>query len=176
MAEEEHVAQPHDSGAIVLGERVGVELRKCGTEALLHLAGERNAPLGPVDGHELRQLVGTLNHARQRIREESAMRRVTRHLADEEERRVAQLHRLTRFEGQRGDLRRVHLRDQFADAAGDLHAVLIELALPEQTGEDAAPERLLVGDAPRRRALMGARAGETAELEDVEPGHAGPPC
>src|SRR5579859_5784188 len=103
------------------------------------------------------------------------MRRVTRHLADEQERRVAQLHRLTRFEGQRSDLRRVYLRDQFADAAGDLHAVLIELALPEQTGEDAAPERLLVGDAPRRRALMRARAGEMAELEDVEPGHAGPP-
>ena len=61
------------------------------------------------------------------------------------------------FHGERGHLLRRDLRDQFVDAAGDLHAVLIELALPQQAGEHRAPQLLLGGEAARRRALVCAR-------------------
>jgi len=42
---------------------------------------------------------------------------------------VAQLHPLAGFDGERGNLFRGNQRDEVVDAAGDLHTVLVELAL-----------------------------------------------
>jgi len=43
---------------------------------------------------------------------------------------LAQLHALASLDGQRGNLFCLDLGDEFVDAAGNLHAVLIELVLP----------------------------------------------
>ena len=143
MGEEQHVAQTNRASTIVLGQRVLVELAERSGQSLLHLRGERLTPTGPVDGDELAQLIGTLDDARQRLGHQAAMRGVTRHLAHQQQRRVTQLHALASLDGQRGHLLGVHLRNQLMNAAGDLHAVLVELALPQHAGEDRAAQRLL---------------------------------
>jgi hypothetical protein len=158
VREEEHVAQANRSGAIVLGQRVLVELAECRGQPLLHLRRERLTPAGPVDGDKLAQLVGALNHARQSLGHQAAMRGVARHLAHQQQRRVAQLHPLARLDGQRGNLLRRNLRNQFVDAAGDLHAVLVELALPQHAGENLRRSACSGVMTLGRRSLVGARA------------------
>ena len=100
-------------------------------------------PVGPVDGEELGQLVRTLDDAHERLGHERAVRGVARHLAHQQKRRMAQLHRCARLDGERSDLLGIDLRHERADALGDGDAVLVELVLPEHAGEDAAPQRLL---------------------------------
>ncbi len=85
------------------------------------------------------------------------MRGVTRHFAHQQQRHVAQLHMLAGFDGQRGNLRGRNARNQFADAARDLHAVLVELVLPQHAGEHRAPQRLLGREHRGRRALVRVR-------------------
>jgi hypothetical protein len=58
---------------------------------------------------------------------EPAVRRVTRHLAHQKQRRVTQLHRGAGLDGERGNLLRRDLRHELADATGDGDAVLVEL-------------------------------------------------
>ena len=111
VAEEEHVAEANDAGAIVLGERVLVEAREGGGEALLYLRGERRATVGPVDGDELGKLIGTLDDADESLGHQGAVRGVTRHLANEQERDVTQLHVGASLDGERGDLGGFDLRD-----------------------------------------------------------------
>jgi hypothetical protein len=89
---------------------------------------------------ELRELVGTLNHSHQSFGDQRVVSLVTRHLADEQQRHVPQLHLLTRFDRKRGNLLRRDLRHQFGNAAGDLDAVLVELALPKQAGQHRAAQ------------------------------------
>jgi hypothetical protein len=76
------------------------------------------------------------------------MRCVPRHFAHQQQRRVTQLHLLARLHGQRGNLLRIHLGHQFVNTAGDLHAVLVELVLPQHAGENRAAQSLLRGDSP----------------------------
>jgi len=85
---------------------------------------------------------------------------------------VAQLHALTSLDRQRCHLFGVDLRNQFVDAAGDLHAVLVELALPQHAGEDGAAQSLLGGDGAGPCSLVSARA--RLGLEDVQ-AHRAPP-
>ncbi len=100
------------------------------------------------------------------------MRGVARHLAHQQKRSMTQLHALASLDSKRGHLFGINLRDQLVNAAGDLHAVLIELALPQHAGEDRAPQRLLGGDGAGPCSLVSARA--RLGLEDVQ-AHRAPP-
>ena len=71
-----------------------------------------------------------------------------------------------------GPLFRFDLRNQIVNAAGDLHAVFVELALPQHAGEDRAAQSLLGGDYAGSGSLVGARA--RLGLEDVQ-AHGAPP-
>ena len=53
MRQEQHVAQTHRAGTVVLGQRVLVELAERRSQTLLHLRGERLTSAGPVDGDKL---------------------------------------------------------------------------------------------------------------------------
>ena len=85
------------------------------------------------------------------------MRGVTRHLAHEQQRRVTQLHLLARLDGKRGHLLGCDLGHEFRDAAGDLDAVLVELALPEQASQHRAPQLQFRRDVAGRRTFVRAR-------------------
>ena len=77
---------------------------------------------------------------------------MTRHLAYQKQWYVTGvLHVLPGLGSQRGDLRRIDFRDQFTDAACDLHPVLVELILPEHAGKYRTSKSLL-----RRNRLRGA--------------------
>jgi hypothetical protein len=162
----------HGAGTVVLGQGVLVELGERRCHALLYLRGEGLTSAGPVDGDELAQLVGALDDTRKRVGHQTAMRGVTRHLANEQKRSMTQLHTLAGLNGQRGDLFSLDLRNQLVDAAGDLHAVLIELAFPQQAGEDRAAQSLLGGDDSGPCSLVSARS--RLELEHVQ-AHGAPP-
>ena len=56
---------------VVLGQCILVELGERGSQALLHLARERSTAVRPVDRHELRQFVGTLDDPRERLRDQA---------------------------------------------------------------------------------------------------------
>ena len=99
------------------------------------------------------------------------MRRVTRHLAHEQQRRVTQLHLLAGLDGKRGNLLRRNLGHQFGNAAGDLDAVLVELSLPKQASQHRAAQLQLQRDVTGRRSLV----GTGAEIQCVESGHPWPP-
>src|SRR5579864_794366 len=157
VSQEQHVTEFDRSAAIVLRERVGIELREGRSQPLLHLSGERHATVLPVDGDELGELVGTLDHTRQRLGHQSSMRGVTRHLTHEQKRRVTQLHLLASFDGERSHILSRDLGDEFRDAARDLDSVLIELALPEQACQHRAPQLQLRGDVARRSTFVRAR-------------------
>ena len=109
--QEQDVAEPHRAVAVVLGELVGVELGERPRQALLDLRRDRLTlalllraeRVRPVDREELGQLVRPLDHARQRVGDQPAMRLVARHLAHDEKRRMAELHLLARLDGERGD-------------------------------------------------------------------------
>jgi hypothetical protein len=85
---------------------------------------------------------------------------------------MAQLHALADLDGQRGNLFRVDLRHQLMNAAGDLDAVLVKLALPQHAGEDRAAQSLLGSDDAGPCPLVCARA--RLGLEDVQ-AHRAPP-
>ena len=85
---------------------------------------------------------------------------VTRHLADEKERNVAQLQGRAGLDCERGYGGGRDLGNEFAEARCDGCTGLVELVFPEHAGEDAAAECLLGGEDGGGRALVGARAGE----------------
>ena len=167
MAEEEGIAETNLPGAIVLGERVLVEVREGGGESLLDLPGERHATVCPVDREELGELVGSLDDAHEGLGNKRAVRAVASHLADQQEGHVTQLHGGARLDGQRGDDSCLDLRDELANAGGDGGAALVELVLPEHAAENAAAQGLLRGERDCRRTLMSAETSEMAEFEDV---------
>ena len=168
VGEEEHVAKANCAGTVVLGERVLVEAgERCG-EPLLHLRGERLAPLGPVDGDELGELVGTLDDAHEGLGHKSAVSGMTRHLAHQKQRRVTKLHRSASLYGEGRDLLGRNRGDELADASRDGYAFLVELVLPEHAGEYRTPQCLLRRDDGRACAFMSARASEMGQLEDVQ--------
>jgi hypothetical protein len=82
---------------------------------------------------------------------------------------VTEPHLVARLDGQRGDTLGLDLGDEFCDAAGDLDAVLVELALPEQAGENGTTQLQFVRDVTRGRALVGAQS--VSEIQQVESGH-----
>src|SRR6185437_15328953 len=170
VAEKKHIPQTNRAGAIVLRQSVLIELRERSRQALLHLSTQRSASLGPIDGHELGQLIRTLDHAGKGIRYQTAMRRMARHFANQIQRRVTQLHRLARLDSQSRHLRSLHLRRQLANPPRDLHSILVELALSQQAGQHAAPQCLLVGDPLCRRSLMGARR-QMRQLHNIQTCH-----
>src|SRR6185437_18451 len=65
VTEEEHVTQLDRSGAVVLGQRVLVKLGESGSQTLLYLRGKRLLALAPVERHELREFIGTLDYTEQ---------------------------------------------------------------------------------------------------------------
>src|SRR5215472_909828 len=174
--EEQHVPDPHRAVAVVLRELIGVELGKCPRQALLDLRRD-GLPLalllgtervGPVDRKQLRHLVGTLDHPLQRVGDEGAVLLVPRHLADDEQRRMPQLHHLARLDGECRDPLGVDLRHQRLDAVGDGDAVLIELILPEEAVHQRALQLHLGRETLAACALMGESANDL-----VEPDHDG---
>jgi hypothetical protein len=167
VAQEEHVTQLDGSAAIVLGELILVELGEGRRQSLLHLAGERHAPVLPVDCDKLCELVGALDNGGKRICHQMTMCLVARHLADQQQGRVTQLHPRARFDGQRRHLLTRDLGYQFSNATGDLDSVLIELRLPEQTRQHRAPQLQFRRDVPRRRAFV----GSGADLRCIQSGH-----
>ncbi len=173
VRQEQNIAQLHGSGAVVLRQSVLVELGERRGQSLLHLRRQRRAPAGPVDGDELGELVGTLNDRRQRLGHQRAMRLVPRHLADQQQRRVTQLHLLARLDRQSRNLLRLDLRHQLSDAAGDSDTVLIELVLPQQAARKRAPQLQLRADVARGSALV--RARDEVEIHLVQSGHRWPP-
>ena len=112
-----------------------------------------------------------MDDARKRIAHEMTMCLVTRHLADEQQRRMTHLHLLTSLDRKRGNFLRRDLGHQFRNAASDLDAVLVELALPKQAGQHRAAQLELRRDVPGSRALVSARA----EVEGVKSSHSWPP-
>jgi hypothetical protein len=90
-----------------------------------------------------------------------------RHLADDEQRRVTQLHHLARLDGKRGDPRRWHLRHQRLDALGDGDAVLVKLVLPQKAVHERALQLHLGREAPAARALMGESAHDLVQADHV---------
>ena len=169
VRQEQDVAQLDGAAAIVLRELVLVELRKRGREALLDLARERHAAVLPVDGYELAQLVSALNDALEGLGHQTAMGLVTSHLAHQEQRRVTELHLLTRLDGKHSHSLGLDLGNKLGNAAGDLNAVLIKLALPEQAGEHRAAQLQLVRDVTRGGSLVGAKSAGT--IHQIESGH-----
>ena len=73
VAQEEYVAQTDNTRTVILSQCVLVELGEGGCQAFLHLARQWSATIRPVDRHELRQLVCTLNHPRECLRDQTAM-------------------------------------------------------------------------------------------------------
>ena len=71
---------------------------------------------------------------------------------------MTELHLLASLDGERGNTIGVDPRNEFLDTPGDLHAVFIELALPQHAGEDGASKGLFGRDGPGGRTLMSARA------------------
>ena len=51
---------------------------------------------------------------------------------------MAELHLLARLNGKCGDALGLDLGDEFRDAARDLDTILVELALPQETGQHRA--------------------------------------
>ena len=96
------------------------------------------------------------------------MGRVTRHFTYQEQRRVTQLHALTCLHGEGRDLAGLDARDDFADAVGNLHAILVELALPQHAGEYRTPQGLLGRDNCGRGAFMRAGRNEMAQLQYIQ--------
>jgi hypothetical protein len=172
VRKKEHVAQPNGSGAVVLCQRVLVELAERGSQPLLNLRGERLTAHGPIEGDELAQLIGALDDASQSLGHQAAMRCKARHFAHQQKRSVAQLHALAGLHGQRCHLLGLDLRYKLVNAAGDLDAVLVELALPQHAGKSGAAQGLLRSDDTGLRSLMSART--RLGLEDVQ-AHGAPP-
>jgi hypothetical protein len=179
VGQEQHVAQPHGSVAIVLRELIGVEFRERFRETLLYLRRDRTLlallleadDVRPVDREKLRHLVRTLDHLLQNLGHERAVLFACRHRAHEEKRRMAQLHLCA---GVDRDLRnhvRRDLRHQRLDAIGDRLAVLVELILPKHAVHHRPAKLGLRPERARRRAFMRSRLLEA--LEDVEFCHDG---
>jgi hypothetical protein len=134
------------------------------TLALL-LRAER---IRPVDREQLGHLVGTLDHLGKRVGDEGAVLFVPRHFADDEQRRVPQLHHLARLDRELRDARGRDLRHQRLDAVGDGNAILVELVLPKEAVHQR-PLQLHLG-----REAHGARALSREGANDlVEPDHDG---
>src|SRR4029077_9805152 len=158
--------------AVVLRELVLVELRKSCGQPLLHLARQRHAPVLPIDGDELAQLVGKLDDALKRVGNQTAMGLVTGHLAHQEQRCVTKLHLLARLDRERSNALGLDLGNEFRDAAGDLDAVLVELALPKQAGQHRTAQLQLVRDVTGRGALV--MASSARKIENVHTSHVAP--
>src|SRR5262249_9208560 len=107
--------------------------------------------------------------------DEITVRLVTRHLPHQEQRRVAELHPLTRLYRERSNLFSGDLRHQRRDALGDLNTGLIELVLPQHAGQHRTTELQLAADVARRPALMSSRfslkEGDPSRVEVVQGGH-----
>ena len=90
---------------------------------------------------------------------------VPRHLADDEQRRVPQLHHLARLEGECRDPLRVDLGHQRLDALGDGDAVLVELVLPQEAVHQRPLQRHFRREAPGLRALMREGLNDLVQLD-----------
>ncbi len=173
MHQEQDVPDPHRTVAIVLRELIGVELGERPRQALLDLRRDgltlallaRPERIRPVDRKQLGHLVGTLDHAGQRVRHQPTMRLVPRHLAQHQQRRMPQLHHLAGLDGERGRARGLDRRDQRLDAVGDGNAVLVELVLPEEAVHQRALERHFGREALAARALMGEGANDLVQTD-----------
>ncbi len=70
---------------------------------------------------------------------------------------MTQLHLCPSLNRERGHLLGCNLGNKLRDAARDLDAVLVELALPKQAGQHRAPQLQLRREVARRRAFMRAQ-------------------
>ena len=77
------------------------------------------------------------------------------------------MHALARFDSERRHDRRIHLRNECGNTIRDRDAVLVELALPQEAGEDRAAQSGFRVDDRSRRTLVSAR-GRTTENMRVQ--------
>ncbi len=175
MAKEEYVAETDNLRTIVLSQRILVELGEGCCQPLLHLTRQRSTTVRPVDGHELGELIRTLNDSGERLRDEAAMRGMTGHLAHQKQRNVTELHVLPRLNRQGRNLLRIDLGNKLADTACDLQAVFVELILPEQAGKHGTAKSLLGRDRLRGGALVRSYRREVSQLQDIQLCHIPPP-
>jgi hypothetical protein len=88
---------------------------------------------------------------------------------------VTQLHLLARLDGKRRNTRRLDSGNEVADATRNLYPVLVELALPQHAGLNAAAQRLLRVKGDGRRALMRAEEvphrSQMTQLQNVQTRH-----
>src|ERR1700722_5462882 len=99
MAEEEYIPQLDGPATVILSELILVKLREGRGQPLFDLARERHTSVLPVDGNKLCKFIGTLEDACERLRHRRTVRLMTRHFADEQKRRVRQLHLLASLNG-----------------------------------------------------------------------------
>ncbi len=170
MDQEQHVAQLDRAIAVVLGQLIGVEPGEGPREAALHLLGERPAAVPPIDGEELGELVGPLDHPLDGVGHQRGSRARVSQDRQQHQRRVTQVEHLARLDGQGRHDRGVEIGRQRGDTVGDGLAVLVELVLPQEAGEHRAAQGLFGRQMNRRRALVrDASAGDLGALgEDVD--------
>lgn len=100
MAQEQHVAKLDRPAPVILGQCRLVELWKRHSQAFLDLPGERHTPVLPVDSDELGEIVSPLDDAGERLGNQPTVGLVARHLANKQQRSVAQFHVLARLDRQ----------------------------------------------------------------------------
>ena len=171
VAQKKHITQAHGCSAIVLGELIGVELHERRGQTLLDLRGERLLPVLPVNADELSELVGALDDARERWRDQRTMRRVASHLTHQQQRHMTQVHTLPRFDSERSDGCSFYLRDKGRDTLGSHDAILIERILPQEAGKNSAAQRGFRAEDSSRRALVGARNRPQVQVEEIQTRH-----
>src|ERR1700733_5582731 len=169
MTKKEYIPQLDRPTTVVLGELIFVKLREGRSQPLLHLSRERHTSVLPVDGNKLCEFIGTLEDACERLRHRRTVRLMTRHFADDQKRRVTQLHLLARLNGKGSHLLGPNLRHSLGDASGDLDPVLVELALPKETRKHRAAQLHLRRDVACGRVLVRARC--SVEIQCVQSGH-----
>ena len=96
-----------------------------------------------VQRDQLARLVGALNHACDRVGDQPVALAGAREHLEQEQRHVAQVEDLARLDGERGQHLRRDPHGVGDDAVGDRLAVLVELVLPQQAGQDRAAQPLL---------------------------------
>ena len=122
-----------------------------------------------MESDELAELIRTLDHARDGVGNKLlALARAGEDL-EEQKRDMAKIEDFARLDRDAGKYRRLHLLGGRRDASGDRRALLIELVLPQQAGQDRPAQHLLIRERRnRRRALMRASGVSGSNIQTHE--------
>ena len=111
-----------------------------------------------VQGDQLAELVGALDDLHDRVGHQLVALAGAREDLEQQQRRVAQIEHRARLDREGGERCRRDLFCGGRDPRRDRLAVLVELVLPQQAGEDGPAQHLLIRQTRDcRRALVRAR-------------------